>query len=245
MHQPPRLFAALDTEDLGHAITLVRALMGVVDGFKLGLEFFAARGPTGVERVAAFGLPIFLDLKLHDIPNTVAGAMRRIAGLGVAMTTIHAAGGGAMIAAAAQAAREAAGELGARGPAILAVTVLTSLGEADLAAIGCADAPAAQVARLAALAMASGADGVVASGHEAAALRAALGPGALLVVPGIRSADAAADDQTRVMTPARAVTVGANVLVVGRPITRATDPADAARRLREEMMQGFNAGDAA
>lgn len=229
--QQKRIIAALDTPDANRAASWASALAPHVGLVKIGLELFIASGPGVIASVAAAGAPIFLDLKLHDIPNTVAGATRAAASLGVAMLTIHAAGGPAMVAAA----REAAESTGARRPMILAVTVLTSLGAADLAATGVAGGPAQQVLRLARLAVDSGADGLVCSAHEVAPLRAALGPGVPLIVPGIRPAGADAGDQKRVMTPQQAVVAGADWLVIGRPITGAADPAEAARAIADSL----------
>jgi orotidine-5'-phosphate decarboxylase len=222
-----RLIAALDTPDPARAAAWARALAPEVGLVKVGLELFVSEGPRAVAGIAAAGAPVFLDLKLHDIPNTVAGAVRSANALGVAMLTIHAAGGTAMVAAA----REAAEAAGASRPMILAVTVLTSLGAADLAAAGVAGGPAQQVLRLARLAVEAGADGLVCSPLEVGPLRDALGPGIPLVVPGIRPAGADAGDQKRVMTPAEAVAAGADWLVIGRPITGAADPAAAARAI--------------
>lgn len=196
---------------------------------KLGLEFFLANGAAGYRAIA--GQPVFLDLKLHDIPNTVAGGVRAVLPLAPRLLTLHAAGGAAMIAAA----RQAADAAGAARPLLLAVTVLTSLDAAALTAIGVTASPAEQVVRLAKLAVAAGADGIVCSPLEVAAVRAALGPGPKLVVPGIRPAGAAAGDQARVMTPVEAVSAGADWIVVGRPITGATDPAIAAAAISAEI----------
>ncbi len=215
-----RIAVALDTPDAARAASWARALAGHVGVAKVGLELFAAAGPGAVAAVRQSGLPVFLDLKLHDIPNTAAGAVRSAARLGVAMLTVHAAGGAAMI----EAAREAAESAGADRPMILAVTVLTSLAATDLAATGVDAAPASQALRLARLAIASGADGIVCSPLEVAPLRAALGASVRLVVPGIRPAGSRADDQARVTTPAEAVAAGADWLVIGRPITGAADP---------------------
>mgnify|MGYP005847487685 FL=1 len=226
-----RIAVALDTPDPARAASWARALAGHVGVAKVGLELFAAAGPGAVAAVGASGLPVFLDLKLHDIPNTVAGAVRSAARLGVAMLTVHAAGGSAMLAAA----REAAESAGADRPMILAVTVLTSLTAADLAATGVEGAPASQVLRLARLAIASGADGIVCSPLEVAPLRAALGASVRLVVPGIRPAGSRADDQARVTTPAEAVAAGADWLVIGRPITAAADPAAAAEAIAASL----------
>jgi len=225
------VFCALDTPDLAQALTLGRALGPAVGGLKLGLEFFCAQGPAGVRAMAGLGRPIFLDLKLHDIPNTVASAIRALAPLGVGMVNVHAAGGAAML----RAAVAAAAERGAQRPLVIAVTVLTSLDAGDLAATGISGAPLDQVLRLGRLAQASGLDGVVCSAAEIAALRAALGPEFLLVVPGLRPAGTAAGDQKRMATPAKARADGADLLVIGRPITEAPDPAMAARGIAAEL----------
>ncbi len=217
-----RLIVALDTTDAARAAGWAEAVAPHCGLFKLGLEFFLANGGAGVRAIS--GRPIFLDLKLHDIPNTVAGAVRAVLPLGPRMLTLHAAGGGAMIAAA----RRAAEAAGPARPMLLAVTVLTSLDAAGLAATGVADSPAAQVLRLARLAIEAGADGLVCSPLEVAMLRDALGPGPALVVPGIRPAGSAAGDQMRTMTPREAVEAGADWIVVGRPITAAPDAGQAA-----------------
>jgi orotidine-5'-phosphate decarboxylase len=227
-----RLLCAIDTPDLVAAADLARALDGRVGGVKLGKEFFTAHGPQGVARIADTGQPIFLDLKFHDIPNTVAGAVRAAAGLGCFLLTIHASGGGDMI----RAAVDARGE--ATEPWIVAVTVLTSLATEDMSAVGQSIPIADQVLRLARLAQANGADGAVASPHEVAMLRAALGPAFKLIVPGVRPSWASTDDQKRVMTPAEAVTAGADYLVIGRPITQSDDPAGAAQRIADEIVAG-------
>jgi orotidine-5'-phosphate decarboxylase len=231
----PRLYCALDTVDLARARHLARALAGIVDGVKLGLEFFTANGPAGVRALQEQGLPVFLDLKFHDIPNTVAGGMQAAASLGVAIITVHAAGGAAMLRAAIDAARSGAAGNAVAPPKVVGITVLTSLAEDDLAAVGQRGPLPEQAERLADLSLQSGLDGVVCSAREAALLRKRLGPSALLVVPGLRPAWADAQDQKRVVTPGDAVRLGADVLVVGRPITTARDPADAARRIVAEM----------
>ena len=213
------IFVAVDTPTIAEARALVRAVGPHVGGVKLGLEFFCANGPVGIAAIAAEGLPVFLDLKLHDIPNTVAGALHSLAGLAPAIVTVHAAGGLAMLAAARAAAPVAT--------KVIAVTVLTSLDDDDLAQAGVAGGAAAQVARLAGVVRTAGLDGVVASPHESAAVRIAW-PGATIVVPGVRPAGSAVGDQKRVMTPRDALAAGASVLVIGRPITAATDPAAAA-----------------
>lgn len=226
-----RLIVALDLDDADVAAALARTLAGSVGLVKVGLELFVAAGPAGVARVAEAGVPVFLDLKLHDIPNTVAGAVRSAARLGAAMLTLHAAGGAAMIAAAREAAETAAGPR----PLLLVVTVLTSLEGPDLDAIGLAGPAEAAVRRLARLALAAGADGLVCSPREVAALRAAFGPDPILVVPGIRPAGSPVDDQRRTMTPAEAVAAGADWLVIGRPITRTLDPLAAARAIATSL----------
>jgi orotidine-5'-phosphate decarboxylase len=218
-----RIIPALDTGDLARAEALAAALAGRCGMLKVGLELFCAAGAPAVAAIARHA-PVFLDVKLHDIPNTVAGALRSLLPLKPAMVTLHAGGGPAMIAAA----REQAEKVGADRPMLLAVTVLTSMDAAALAATGVADSPAQQVLRLARMAVAAGADGLVCSPQEAALLRAELGPGPALVVPGVRPVGSAAGDQARVATPAEAVGAGADWIVVGRPITGAADPAAAA-----------------
>jgi len=229
------LFCALDGRDPVAMADLATSLRGAVDGLKLGLEFFCANGPAAVQDVSAAGVPIFLDLKLHDIPNTVAGAVRSVAPLAPRFLTVHASGGEAMLRAAADAAAEEAERLGVARMRLLAVTVLTSLDAGDLSAMGVASAPAEQVVRLAGLAARAGIDGIVCSPHEIAAVRAEIGPDRDIVVPGIRPAGSAAGDQKRAATPADAVHDGATALVVGRPITQADDPAAAARAIKAEM----------
>jgi orotidine-5'-phosphate decarboxylase len=213
------VYVGLDTPDLDHAEALARAVAPHVGGLKLGLEFFMANGPEGVRRMGRVGLPLFLDVKLHDIPNTVAGALKSLSVLDVAIVNVHAGGGLQMM----QAAREACRP----GTRLIAVTVLTSLDEADLSAMGVFGDPHAQVLRLAALAREAGLDGVVCSPHEVAGLKADW-DGGLFVVPGIRPAGSELGDQKRVMTPAQALAAGAGILVVGRPITPAPNPAAAA-----------------
>ena len=220
-----KLIVALDTTDLARAQSWAAATAPYVGLFKLGLEFFLAHGAAGVRAVT--GRPIFLDLKLHDIPNTVAGGVRAVLDLRPRMLTIHASGGAEMI----EAARKAADTAGAERPMILGVTVLTSLDAAALAATGVASSPAEQVLRLARLALGAGADALVCSPLEVAMLRAELGPNARFIVPGIRPVGAASGDQARIMTPAEAVDAGADWIVVGRPITGAADPAAAARAI--------------
>lgn len=226
-----RVYVALDTPDAEKAIALAKALAGHVGGVKLGKEFFVANGPDAVARVAAVGMPVFLDLKFHDIPNTVAGAVRSSLPLKPAILNVHASGGMAMM----QAAKEAADTATADRPMLIAVTILTSLSDSDLADIGYAAPSEAQVLKLAKLTHAAGLDGVVCSPKEIQPIRAALGKDFKLVVPGIRPAWAAAGDQKRIMTPREAVDLGADVLVIGRPITGADDPVAAAKRIAQEL----------
>jgi len=221
---------ALDTTDLDYARGLAERLRGSVGGLKLGLEFFSAHGPEGVRAFSGMGLPLFLDLKFHDIPNTVAGACRAVASLGVSIINVHASGGAAMLKAAGDAARAVN-----PGIKVIAVTVLTSLNETDLKSMGIAGAPGAQVLRLAQLSKTNGLDGVVCSAHEIVPLRAGLGGDFLLVVPGIRPAGSDLNDQSRVMTPAEAHKAGADILVIGRPITAAPDPVKAARDIAQSL----------
>lgn len=228
---PGRVIVALDTTDTTRARALTDAALPHAGLVKLGLEFFGAQGGPGVRAVTG-GRPFFLDLKFHDIPNTVASAVRAVLPLAPAMLTIHAGGGAAMV----QAARRAAEEAGAARPMILAVTVLTSLDAAALASTGVSGGPVQQVLRLARLALDAGADGLVCSAREVSALRDAFGATPALVVPGIRSAGSATDDQARTMTPAEAVRAGADWLVIGRPITAATDPAKAAEAIAAELL---------
>ncbi len=221
-----RIYVALDTPDLTSAHALATKVRHHVGGLKLGLEFFTANGPEGVREMAALGLPIFLDLKLHDIPNTVAKAVQSLRAIRPAILTVHAAGGRAML----EDAKAAAPE----GTRVVAVTTLTSLDDDDLASIGVAGGASAQVTRLAALARTAGLDGVVCSGAEVAAVRKQW-PKGFLVVPGVRPADGAAGDQKRVVTPRAAVDAGASIVVIGRPITQAQDPDLAARAIEATL----------
>jgi orotidine-5'-phosphate decarboxylase len=223
------IIAALDTTDLAMAQTWARTLGTEVGMLKLGLAFYLAHGAAGVKAVTK--APVFLDLKLHDIPNTVAGAVSAILPVGAAMLTLHAAGGSAMIAAA----RRAAEAAGPARPKLLAVTVLTSLSAEALAETGVSATPQAQVLRLAKLALAAGADGIVCSPQEVAMLRDEVGPAPLLVVPGIRPLGSATGDQARTLTPREAVAAGADWLVIGRPITEAPDPAAAAAAIAADL----------
>lgn len=215
----PRVIVALDFPKAATALEFARRLDPARCRVKVGKELFTAAGPGLVEAVQRQGFDVFLDLKFHDIPNTVAGACRAAADLGIWMLNVHALGGSAMM----RAAREAL-EGAARRPLLVAVTVLTSLSAAELPEIGLAGTPEDNVRRLAALAQASGLDGVVCSAQEASALRAAVGDRFALVTPGIRLAGDAAGDQSRILTPREAVAAGATYLVVGRPVTRASDP---------------------
>jgi orotidine-5'-phosphate decarboxylase len=224
------VYVALDTTDLEYALSLAGRVAPHIGGLKLGLEFFSAHGPDGVRAFADTGLPIFLDLKFHDIPNTVAGAVKAATRLGVSILNVHASGGAAMMKAAVEAARSVNPKT-----KVIAVTVLTSLNDADLMAVGQTPSAGEQVLRLAQLTKSCGLDGVVCSAHEISALRAALGDAFSLVVPGIRPAGSEIGDQRRVMGPAEAHAAGASILVIGRPITAAPDPVIAARNIAESL----------
>jgi len=227
-----RIFVSIDTPEIESARTLASQVAGIVGGIKLGLEFFVAQGPAGIRAVVSgVELPLFLDLKLHDIPNTVAASVRSVLPLQPGFLPLHAGGGPAMM----RAAAEAAAMTDLRRPKLLGVTVLTSLDEDDLIAVGQTVPMLDQVRRLAALAQSAGLDGVVCSPAEVAALRSDCGPDFVLMVPGIRPAGSATGDQKRVMTPRDAVEQGADYLVIGRPITQAPDPAQAARNIVEEL----------
>jgi orotidine-5'-phosphate decarboxylase len=216
------VFVAIDTPDLERAKSIASRVRGHIGGIKLGLEFFSANGRQGIREMAELELPIFLDLKLHDIPNTVGKAVQALRPLEPAILTVHAAGGRAMM--------EDAKAAAPAGTKVVGVTVLTSLDEDDLSAIGVSGNPHAQVERLTALAREAGLDGVVCSGNEVAAAKK-LWPGGFFVVPGVRPADSHAADQKRVMTPRKALDAGASILVIGRPITQAEDPDGAARAI--------------
>jgi orotidine-5'-phosphate decarboxylase len=224
------IFCAIDRPDLGGAVALGRGLLGAVGGLKVGLEFITANGPDGVRRIVDLGLPVFLDVKFHDIPNTVAGAVRQAAGLGVAMLTLHVSGGPAMLRAAVDSAREAD-----HCPKLLGVTVLTSIDNADLADLGMIDKVGDQVLRLGEIAWNAGLDGLICAPQEITMLRERFEGQLKLVVPGIRPAGSPQDDQKRTLTPADAIARGADILVVGRPITQAADPRAAALALAAEI----------
>ncbi len=230
MKQSP-VFVAIDTKDPAKAQALAQKLRGTVGGIKLGLEFFMANGPQGYAPFVGGDVPLFVDVKLHDIPNTVAGGIASLLPLKPDFITIHTSGGPAMMKAAVEAAAKAEG----KRPKILGVTVLTSLDETDLEKVGQDPLPARQVERLALLAKECGLDGIVCSPAEIKTLRKACGPDFILMVPGIRPAWAAANDQKRVMTPREAMEAGATHLVIGRPITGADDPSEAAKRIMDEI----------
>jgi orotidine-5'-phosphate decarboxylase len=231
-----RLIVALDVDTLAEAERLLDRLEGQVRHFKIGSQLFTATGPAAVDAVHKRGGRVFLDLKFHDIPNTVAGAAREATRLGVFMFNVHASGGLAMMRAAAAAAAAAAKDLAVRRPLVLAVTVLTSLDRAALSReLGVASSIEGHVVHLAGLAREAGLDGTVASPREVAAIRRSQGPRWVIVTPGVRPHGSADDDQSRVASPAAAARAGAHYLVVGRPITGAQDPAGAARAILEEI----------
>jgi len=232
-----RLIVALDVPDADSALHLVNQLETSCHWFKVGLELFVAAGPKVLEPLVARGHSVFLDLKFHDIPNTVAGAVRSAAGLGVRMVNVHAAGGPAMLAAA----REAL-EGFADPPKLLAVTVLTSMDREQVKAAGITCSPGEQVQLLARMCLEAGINGFVCSPEEVASLRTMTGPEGVLVIPGIRPAGGAVGDQKRIATPAEALRAGASSLVVGRPITQAADPHEAAERILKEMAGALERG---
>ena len=225
-----RIVVALDVADTTMLSELLKALRGRVGLFKIGMELFTALGPQAIELVHEHGERVFLDLKFHDIPNTVAGAVRAAARWGVECLTVHTAGGSEMLQAAVDAAHSVT-----PSPALIGVTVLTSLGEADLVSIGLQGPAESAVGRLAQLALSAGLDGLVCSPKEVNGLRTRFGKTPWLITPGVRPAGAAQNDQQRVATPAAAVAAGADLLVVGRPITQATDPAAAAEAIAHEL----------
>ena len=220
------IFVAIDTPDLERAKLISTRVKRHVGGIKLGLEFFSANGRQGIREMSELDLPIFLDLKFHDIPNTVGKAIQALHALNPAILTVHAAGGRAMM--------EDAKAAAPKDTKVVGVTVLTSLDSNDLEAVGLTADPHAQVERLTTLAREAGLDGVVCSGNEVSAARK-LWPGGFFVVPGVRPADGHAGDQKRVMTPRKALDAGASILVIGRPITQAPDPDEAARAIEATL----------
>jgi orotidine-5'-phosphate decarboxylase len=230
MRPEDRLIVALDVSSAHEARKLIHALGGTVSTFKVGNQLFTAEGPSFVRELVGSGKKVFLDLKFHDIPNTVAAGVRSAGALGVSMLTVHAGGGPAMLRAAVDGARQAS-----KPPLVLAVTVLTSLSDTDLQEIGIAGRVVDHALVLATLAQNCGCDGVVASPHEARVIRQDLGSGFVIVTPGVRPAGSGKGDQTRVNTPAEAIDAGADYLVVGRPITKAADPTRAAEEVVREI----------
>jgi orotidine-5'-phosphate decarboxylase len=236
MRRTSQIIVALDTSSRDRALELARALRGQISLFKVGLELYTAAGPSVVRELKGLGAEVFLDLKLHDIPNTVARAVGEAARLGVALMDLHLSGGHAMV-------RRAVDEMSAvcdlqriRRPGLLGITVLTSLGAAELSAIGVTRSPEEQVLALAEMGKEAGLDGVVTSARELPPLRKRFGPDWTLVTPGIRPAGSPADDQVRTVTPREAMEAGANYLVIGRPITGAPDPAAAARDILRTLV---------
>jgi orotidine-5'-phosphate decarboxylase len=230
------IIVALDFASPDEALALARRLDPMLCAVKVGKELFTAGGPEVVRKLTDRGFKLFLDLKFHDIPNTVAQACAAATRLGVWMLNVHASGGRAMLTAARQAVAEAASAQRAAAPLVIAVTVLTSLDAAGLAETGVAASPADHAVHHARLAQSCGLDGVVCSAAEAPAMRAALGPAFVLVTPGIRPAGSAADDQARIVTPAQAIAAGADHLVIGRPITRAADPIAALHAIHRSLI---------
>jgi orotidine-5'-phosphate decarboxylase len=227
-----KILVALDVESAARAVELADVLRGSVGGFKIGKQLFTAAGPEMVRELTGRGDRVFLDLKFHDIPNTVAGAVQSAIGTGAWMVNVHASGGAAMMKAAAEAARTTAQKLQRARPLVIAVTVLTSMDDQALKDIGVARPMVEQVVHLALMAQSSGLDGVVASPQEITAIRNACGSDFQIVTPGIRPADQQGkDDQARTLTPAEAVAAGASYLVIGRPITAAPNPREAAERI--------------
>jgi orotidine-5'-phosphate decarboxylase len=229
-----QLLVALDVDTVAEARAMADRLRGAVGGFKIGSRLFTSEGPAFVDELASRGDRVFLDLKFHDIPHTVAGAIAAATRLGVWMVDVHASGGGAMMRAARAAADEEAARRSQPAPLVIAVTMLTSLDQVALTEIGLSASVQAQVERLAALAEAAGLDGVVASPQEIAIIRRVCGAGFNIVAPGIRGADEAKGDQSRTMSAAGALAAGASYLVVGRPIIAAADPRAAAERIAAE-----------
>jgi len=232
---PTKLIVALDFSSLADATAMAEQLTGVADMFKIGLELFSAEGPAALRAVAAIGGPVFYDAKLLDIPNTVAGAAANITAAGVGMFNVHATGGGEMMRGAVRAAANQVARLGIARPLVVGVTVLTSIDDQRLREIGVVRSMREQVVTLARMAQDAGLDGVVASPHEIGDVKDACGRAFIVITPGVRPTWADAGDQKRVMTPRQAAVAGADYVVVGRPITRAEAPAEAARRIRQEL----------
>lgn len=237
-----QLLVALDVESSAHAVQLAESLRGLVGGVKIGSRLFTIEGPSLVRRLADDGHRVFLDLKFHDIPNTVAAAVSAATSLGAWMINVHAAGGLSMMQGAAEACRRTAAAEGRPAPLLIAVTVLTSMNGGTLAEIGIHDAMDEQVTRLARLAAQAGLDGVVASPRETALIRRRCGPAFGIVTPGIRGGAAAAtkDDQERTMAAGEAIGAGASFIVVGRPILGAPDPREAAERIAGEIREAIS-----
>ncbi|MCL6635589.1 MAG: orotidine-5'-phosphate decarboxylase [Peptococcaceae bacterium] len=232
------LIVALDVDTMEEAAGLAQKLAPYVWGFKVGMQLYCSAGPEAVRRLREKNVPVFVDLKLHDIPNTVAGAARALTRHGASILNLHAAGGKAMLRAAAEAARDEAGKAGVEPPLVVAVTVLTSIDqEVFNLEMGIAGPVQDRVVAWALLAREAGLDGVVASPHEIVAIREACGPDFVIITPGVRPACAARGDQKRIMTPREAVELGADYLVVGRPVTAAPDPVQAARAILEEIKE--------
>lgn len=229
------IICAIDTTNVEQAATLAGDIRKYVGGVKLGLEFFTANGAQGVAQVADLGVPVFLDLKFHDIPNTVAKAIQATVPINSFMMTIHTSGGHAMMESAARAADAVAEKTGRKRPMVVGVTILTSLDQNDIEQVGYKYSVGDQAVRLAELAQKAGLDGIVCSPHEIERIRKACGNDFVLVVPGIRPAGSAANDQKRIMTPREAIDLGATYLVIGRPITEAADKQSAAREILESL----------
>lgn len=236
MTTPNPIIVALDTSQVEDATTISREVMGHVGAVKLGLEFFTANGAAGVKQITQLGVPLFLDLKFHDIPNTVAKAIAATAGMNMFMLTVHTTGGHHMLRAAMDASDRVAQTTGKERPLVIGVTLLTSLDQDDVSLIGFQHTVQEQVLRLADLAQSAGLDGVVCSPFEIAPIRKACGSDLTLVVPGIRPEGSAAGDQKRIMTPKEALSRGADYLVIGRPITDAADRANAARTIADSLI---------
>lgn len=231
------IICAVDTTDMWQAEAITQAIKPHVGGIKLGLEYFTAHGADGVRMITDMKVPVFLDLKFHDIPNTVAKAIRATAGINTFMMTVHTAGGRTMLQRAIEASDEVSQLTGQARPMIVGVTVLTSMDQDDLEMIGCKEQLHDQVLRLADLAQCSGLDGVVCSPYEINMLRQHCGDDFVLVVPGIRPATAEKNDQKRVMTPKEALDRGADYLVIGRPITQSGNVAEAAKRINDTLFE--------